>query len=268
MHYYQLNIKSYQAATSHLSNEEDLAYRRLMDYYYDTESPISAKPNKPTALVWLSRRLRLAIPSLESVLNEFFIFDESCWKNEYCEQVIAEYRAYHDKQRANGSKGGRGNKRIDKANAKPNKPTALPNKATAKPTINNKQETINNKYLKTKTPDGVSDEVFNDFLKMRKAMKAPVTETAIKGLKREAEKANLSLEGVMTLCCQNGWRGFKADWLMNPKNAHQDRRDKNLAALHELTGGLLKTKTKTDDAIFQSINTIDMESENARIQQG
>ena len=37
-------------------------------------------------------------------------------------------------------------------------------------------------------------------------------ETAIKGLAREGQKANMSLEQVMVLCCQNGWRGFKAEW--------------------------------------------------------
>ena len=148
MHYYQLNIKSYQAATSHLSNDEDLAYRRLMDFYYDTEFPISAKPNKPTALRVLSRRLRLAIPDLETVLDEFFTFDDECWKNEYCDQVIFDYKSFLEKQRANGSKGGRGNK----ANANPNKPKPLPKEPKPKPTINNKQETIN--HIKTISPNG------------------------------------------------------------------------------------------------------------------
>lgn len=63
------------------------------------------------------------------------------------------------------------------------------------------------------TPIGVTDSVFSDFLKLRKGLKAPVTETAIKGLQREADKAGMSLDQVMTLCCQNGWRGFKADWV-------------------------------------------------------
>lgn len=206
MHYYQLNIKSYQAATLHLTNEEDLAYRRLMDYYYDTETFISIKPDKATALQSLSRRLRVGMPELESVLNEFFILNEDGWKNEYCDKIIAEYKTYQERQRINGSKGGRGNK----ADAKPNKPTALPPltqaKPNTKPTINNKQETIN-------TPHGVSDSVFQDFLKLRKGLKAPVTPTAIKGLAREAEKANMTLEAVMELCCKNGWRGFDASWI-------------------------------------------------------
>jgi hypothetical protein len=44
MHYYQFHIGDYRSATAHLTNEEDLAYRRLLDMYYDTEVPI---PNDP-----------------------------------------------------------------------------------------------------------------------------------------------------------------------------------------------------------------------------
>lgn len=67
--------------------------------------------------------------------------------------------------------------------------------------------------IKTITPDGVSDSVFKDFIKLRNGLKAPVTQTALNGLKREAEKARLPLQTVLELCCQNGWRGFKAEWI-------------------------------------------------------
>lgn len=132
MHYFQFNIKSYQAATAHLTNEEDLAYRRLIEFYYDTEKPIKATDNQ-----WLCRRLRVGLPELESVLKEFFFLTEEGWRNEYCDTVIAQFHAYTERQRANGLKGGRGRK----ADAKPEKPTALPEKPSAKPTINNKPTT-------------------------------------------------------------------------------------------------------------------------------
>jgi len=34
MHYYQFNIGDYASHTRHLSDLEDLAYRRLLDAYY------------------------------------------------------------------------------------------------------------------------------------------------------------------------------------------------------------------------------------------
>ena len=141
MHYFQFNIKSYQSATAHLSNLEDLAYRRLIEHYYDTEQIIS------NDLSLLSRRLRIGLPELESVLREFFTETENGWQNKYCDEVIAEYHAYTLRQSVNGSKGGRGLK----ASAKPVLSGGLavgkPDKASAKPITNHKQETINNKDI-------------------------------------------------------------------------------------------------------------------------
>lgn len=142
MHYFDFNIKSYQAATAHLTNEEDLAYRRLLEMYYDTELPISKNPNKPTALRLLSRRLRVGIEALEIVLAEFFTEGENDWSHTYCDQKISEFHAFKEKQRANGSKGGRGKKAV----ANPNKPTALPPQTQNNPSPS-QQETINNKPI-------------------------------------------------------------------------------------------------------------------------
>jgi len=63
------------------------------------------------------------------------------------------------------------------------------------------------------TPEGVNPDVWNDFMALRKAKKAAVTLTAIAGLQREADKANMTLEQVMSMCCERGWAGFKADWV-------------------------------------------------------
>lgn len=65
----------------------------------------------------------------------------------------------------------------------------------------------------TKTPDGVTESVFKDYLEVRKTKKAKWTETALKGLTKEAEKAGISLQDAMELCCARGWVGFKADWI-------------------------------------------------------
>lgn len=62
-------------------------------------------------------------------------------------------------------------------------------------------------------PDSVSEEVWGSFLKVRKAKNAPLTTVAFRGIEREAEKAGLSLESVLTECCSRNWSGFKAKWL-------------------------------------------------------
>lgn len=74
------------------------------------------------------------------------------------------------------------------------------------------------------TPDGVSESIFKDYLEVRKAKKAKWTQTALKGLQREADKAKMSLQDVIQLCCERNWVGFKAEWAnsQNPVSKQGD----------------------------------------------
>jgi hypothetical protein len=83
------------------------------------------------------------------------------------------------------------------------------------------------KHKKHITPDGVSDSVFKDYLEVRKAKKAKWTETALKGLQREAKDANMTLEQVMIMCCERNWVGFKAEWAKHQTVANQSNNDKS-----------------------------------------
>jgi hypothetical protein len=91
-------------------------------------------------------------------------------------------------------------------------PMAIPMPTQCDPNANQEPITKNQKPNIT-TPDGVSDAVFNDYLEVRKAKKAKWSATALKGLTTEAEKAGLSLQEAMELCCARGWVGFKAEWV-------------------------------------------------------
>ena len=134
MHYYQFHIGDYRAATAHLSNEEDLAYRRLLDMYYDTEAPI------PGQTQWVARRIRVSESVVISVLEDMFVKDESgVWRHPRADQEIARYKALEERNRTNGSKGGR-----------PKKPTGLPVDSEPEPTgkaTNNQQPGTKNQGL-------------------------------------------------------------------------------------------------------------------------
>lgn len=58
----------------------------------------------------------------------------------------------------------------------------------------------------------VDKAVWQDFVALRKAKKAPLTKTAVDGIRREAEKAGLTLEAAIRVCCESGWQGFNAGW--------------------------------------------------------
>jgi len=61
---------------------------------------------------------------------------------------------------------------------------------------------------------GVEQQTIADWLLIRKAQRAPLTATALEQLKREAAKAGMSLDAVVTLCCVRNWRGFQAAWVV------------------------------------------------------
>jgi len=101
MHYYQFNIGDYLKQTTHLTSDEDLTYRRLLDLYYDTEGPI------PTAIPLVSRKVRMPETIVQTVLDEFFVLTEGGYRNKRADAEILSYRDFLEKQRSNGKLGGR-----------------------------------------------------------------------------------------------------------------------------------------------------------------
>lgn len=74
---------------------------------------------------------------------------------------------------------------------------------------------------------GVSHQVADDFLTIRKSCKAPLTKTALEGIRNQSEKAGLTLDAALRICAERGWRSFKAEW-------HQGDRGKKNS--HDLSG--------------------------------
>lgn len=65
---------------------------------------------------------------------------------------------------------------------------------------------------------GVDESHAKDWLAVRKAKKAQMTETALDGIKREALSANLTLAQAVKISAENSWQGFKASWLTKTTN--------------------------------------------------
>lgn len=62
-------------------------------------------------------------------------------------------------------------------------------------------------------PEGVAEQTWADWLKLRKTKKAPVTETVLRSAVAEAEKAGMPLENFLQVWCARGSQGLQADWL-------------------------------------------------------
>jgi hypothetical protein len=68
------------------------------------------------------------------------------------------------------------------------------------------------KRVRVDRPDDVPAEVWRDWLQVRKAKKAAVTETALAAIRREAQAAGMTLAEALTMAAAQGWQGFRADW--------------------------------------------------------
>jgi len=85
MHYYQFNIGDYQSHTGHLSELEDLAYRRLLDWVYLHEKPIPLEINEVARNI----RMRTHCESIAIVLQEFFTRTDAGWVSDRVQREIA-----------------------------------------------------------------------------------------------------------------------------------------------------------------------------------
>jgi hypothetical protein len=95
------------------------------------------------------------------------------------------------------------------------------------------------KETKAKAPEGVSLEVWDSFVKQRKASRAVITTTVIKSIQKEADKAGWTLEQALAECAARGWRGFKASWVQEKLSRSEERQ----SVMAELTRGKSVPKT-------------------------
>jgi uncharacterized protein YdaU (DUF1376 family) len=209
MHYYQFNIGDYKSATTHLTNEEDLAYRRLLDMYYDSENKI------PLDTEWVARRIRVEASVIRDVLNDMFVRHEDGYFHARCEEIINAYHAMAEKNRANGRKGGR--KKTPVGN-----PVATESQPIAKATINHKPITNNQELIKKTTvevPAGVTPETWTAFVQQRKTKKAQITQLVLDSIAKQASLASWSLEDALKEIVVRNWTSFNAEWVKGkPKN--------------------------------------------------
>lgn len=81
--------------------------------------------------------------------------------------------------------------------------------------IINKEKDVRFDFKKSLLEIGVSPQVAEDWLKVRKAKKAANTETAFKRIQKEIELSGLSADECITIAVERSWQGFKAEWVSN-----------------------------------------------------
>ena len=229
MHYYPFHVGDYQAHTAHLTNTEDLAYRRMLDLYYLTEKPF---PDDP---LWIARRIRMGSDPdiVQALLVEFFEKTDEGWRSKRCDKELSSFQA----MKQGGRKGAA--KRWAKPghshpNAHPIDTLIATNNQEPEPITKNQEPKKSPKGLYIFKPPQVDDDVWQAFQAIRKAKRSPITQIALDGIEREAVKAGLSLNDALKVCAERGWQGFKADWYSEaPVNKQIALEERNRAVAME-----------------------------------
>jgi uncharacterized protein YdaU (DUF1376 family) len=132
LHFYQFHIGDYISHTHHLSLIEDLAFRRLLDYYYLHEFPI--KQRDIARLIGMKDHEQEVL----NILDEFFVSTEKGYINPRADEEIAKFRKFaEDGKRGAAIRWSKGGYR--EANSPPNATPIATN--NHKPITNNHKNT-------------------------------------------------------------------------------------------------------------------------------
>ena len=192
MHYFSFHISDYMSHTAHLTPIEDIAYIRCMMIYYLHEKPLLEDIGE------VAREIRMPdnIPEVTYVLNKYFTHDVGKgWTLARADEEIQKYK----NKLAASSKGGRSAALVNR-------------KSTASGLLPTNNHTL-------KRPNNVTKKTWEDFLIHRKNLKKPLTETALKGIKKEVSKTSISLEDALVMVQARGWQSFKSDWVVKEEKS-------------------------------------------------
>jgi uncharacterized protein YdaU (DUF1376 family) len=222
--------------TRHLSLLEDLAYRRLLDFYFLHEQPIKHRD--------AARQIgmREHEEDVLTVLNEFFLSTDDGFVNPRANKEIEEYKA-HQGTSAYGAfiRDNQSLKSLVQKDVyiqhfssgtldtyiKTLRTQDVPIMSTSSvhdATTNHKPLTINHKPKRESAtsvacPPDVSQQVWDDWVALRKSKKAPITQTVFDGAIAEAKILCWTLEKFLAEWCSRGSQGLKAEWIVKQKPA-------------------------------------------------
>ena len=93
MNWYKFRYAEYAMQTRHLTELEDLVYRRCIDLYYGHKQPF---PNAE----WVAKRIQISdVQVVDSVLKEFFRFGEEGYSYQQADDDLSDFEVKSQKAR-------------------------------------------------------------------------------------------------------------------------------------------------------------------------
>jgi uncharacterized protein YdaU (DUF1376 family) len=240
-----------------------MAYLRLLWMYYDTEGPLSDDHES------LAFQIGADPQNVRLILDHFFQLDANALRtHKKCEEVLSDYRSKADLARKSA------NARWKNANALRTQSERIANApkidANQEPITNIKKEDLkegadgaspgvcgSGRQISVAQLQalGVDKQIATEYLQLRKRKKANLTPVALEGVRREAANAGISLCDAMRSCVENGWQGFKAEWVQNRQRAGPK-------SIHEIRAATNAALTGRDKAEEKNGRTIDITPDN------
>lgn len=225
MNYYERHLGDYAKDTAHLTMIEHGAYTLLLDRYYSTEAGIPADKAHRVARA----RSKEEKAAVDVVLGEFFTLTDGIWTKGRVSEEINKAQTRIKAAKENGLKGGRPKKGVEITRIEPTGLLAGYENGTQEKALHTPDTSNQEPVLKTLRPvvaqifPQIQDrQLVDDWVRVRKAKKAVITQTALDGFMKEVEKSGLSLEDVLRSCCEHNWAGFKASWVQKQETKTLD----------------------------------------------
>lgn len=243
MNFYKRFVADIQVKTGHLTPAEFGVYDRLLDHYYATEALL---PSLERCCGIARAMTKADREATARVLAEFFVLEEGGgYSQRRADEIIAEAQPKIEAARANGKHGGRP-KRTHK------KPSGFLNGTETRTETVDSQKASQNQTISPSTkerraparvarPDDVAEQVWDDWLELRRKKGAAVTKTVLAEARRESVKAAMSLDRFLTVWCLRGSQGLQADWLRPDERAGGETAFQRNARerVSEMSGGLV-----------------------------
>jgi hypothetical protein len=109
-----------------------------------------------------------------------------------------------------------------------------------------REETEKEKEIEA--PEGVSQQVWDSFVKQRKIRKAQITQLVIDGIQEEADLAGWSIEKALNEIVVRNWQSFKAEWVDKPVNK-ADQVFTTVPSKFERDPALLEVERKLNEGV-------------------
>lgn len=217
-------IGSYLADTMHLTRDQHGGYLLLLFAYWRNKGPLIddaeelASIAKATPAEWKKLGPRLA---------RFFTVDDGHWSHTRADKELetAGLRRAAAQSKAKAAAEARwGKSKEECSKHAPSMPEALHEDMrdecpTPSPSSTLRSEEKKMPPRKRDTapevtrPDDVAEQVWKDWVQLRKDKRAKVSLTAIEGAREEAAKAGMGLEAFLRIWCRRGSQGLEADWI-------------------------------------------------------